>query len=271
MQFSFDHLVWFFNRPEEAILPLKQMGIHTVHGGRHETWGTYNTLSYFGLSYIEFLGIEDWSIAQKQTENRLITHIVERLPGENGEGPARIAIRTDDIEKLAAELKASGFTVYGPIPGERVRTDGEVIRWLLLFPETAGSELPLPFFIQWEKSDDTRLSELKELGLVGGHSLGEARFEKVGFVVRNLEETLVIWEKLLPLKRSAEFVDPVLNARCSRLALPGTELLFCTPLGKGPAEKVLKEKGETPFLVDLSGTDQSRHFEMLSGWWRFTV
>ena len=40
MQFSFDHLVWFSKKPEEAIPILKQLGIHAANGGRHEKWGT---------------------------------------------------------------------------------------------------------------------------------------------------------------------------------------------------------------------------------------
>lgn len=267
MKFSFDHLVFFSNKPEEAIEPLKRADIHAVQGGRHETWGTYNTLAYFGLSYIEFLGIEKMETAQTQKENRLVTHIVDRLPQENGEGPARFAIRTDDMNGLAADLKEKGFTIYGPIPGERTRLDGEVIRWSLLFPEKADCELELPFFIQWEKSDETRLAEFKEQGLVAS---GQPSFESVGMVVRDLAKTMAVWDKLLPLTQGSEFVDPSLNARCKSIELPGTKLLFCTPLGDGLAADILRKKGETPFLVNLTETGRSSLVEMANGWWRFT-
>jgi hypothetical protein len=270
MQFSFDHLVWFSKQPEEALLPLKIRGIHAINGGRHENWGTYNSLTYFGLSYIEFLGIENLLIAEKQEENRLVTQIVEQLAKENREGPAKIAIRTDCIDKLAEKLKEEGFTVYGPLPGERVRADGQVIRWSLLFPEnTAANTLSLPFFIQWEKADIERLSNLEEQGLIGSHFAGNPKFESVGFVVHNLEQTIATWKKLFDLKQSEEFIDPTINARCRKLELFGTKLLFCTPLGEGLAEKVLKERGESPFLVNLIDTKQSDCFEMLNGYWSF--
>ena len=271
MQFSFDHLVWFFKRPEEAISPLKQRGIHAVKGGRHEFWGTYNTLTYFDLSYIEFLGIENVSIAEKQEDNRLITHIVNRLAIENQEGPARIAIRTDDIEQLAVKLKKAGFPVYGPLSGERVRADGQIIKWSLLFPENKPEEMPLPFFIQWEKPDEERLRELAEQRVTGSHITGNPKFESVGFVVHNLEQVISTWRNLFDLKPSEEFIDKSLNARCGKLDLYGTKLLFCSPLGEGPAMQVLKEKGETPFLVNLTGTNQNQLFEMLNGFWRFSV
>jgi hypothetical protein len=264
MKFSFDHLVWYFKKPEKAISPLKQKGIHTIQGGRHETWGTYNSLAYFGLSYIEFLGIENLSIAKNHHENRLVTHIVEQLSRENHEGPARIAIRTDKIEELAVKFKEESFTVYGPLPGERVLGDGQVIRWSLLFVENADSELPLPFFIQWEKSDQVRLHEFEEQGL-----LINPLFESVGFVVRDLNQTIKTWEKLFEFTQTEEFIDHDLNARCKKLMVSGTNLLFCTPMGDGLALKVLKERGETPFLVNLTNTSESDFFEMMNGYWRF--
>lgn len=262
MQFSFDHLVWFLKKPEDAIEPLKQLGIKVIPGGRHEKWGTYNTLSYFGLSYLEFLGIEDMGLAETHHENRLITQIVERLPKENGEGPATIAIRTNQIEELAERLKWQGLTVYGPIPGERVRADGQTIRWSLLFPELNSSELKLPFFIQWEKSDQERLGEFQEQGLVEGQPI----FESVGFAVRDLNKTADIWGSLLNIKPSKEYIDPNLNAICKRLPLAGTELLFCSPLGEGPAAAALQQKGETPFILTLTGSGQPNFRELLNGY-----
>ncbi|NKE06620.1 VOC family protein [Mesobacillus selenatarsenatis] len=269
MQFFFDHLVWFLKQPEKAMSPLNERGLHVVKGGRHESWGTYNTLTYFGLSYIEFLGIENLSIAEKHDENRLITQIVEQLAKEYREGPATVAIRTNQIEELAIKLMTEGLTVYGPLTGERVRADGQVIKWSLLFPEYAENKLSLPFFIQWEKSDEERYSELAEQDVIGSHNLGQPKLESVGFVVNDLDKTLEIWSELFGLKKEEECIDTELNARCRSLKLNGTNLLFFTPIGDGPAAKVLKEKGESPFLVNLTDTNQSHFFEMLDGYWRF--
>lgn len=269
MQFFFDHLVWFLKQPEKAISPLNERGLHVVAGGRHEFWGTYNTLTYFGLSYIEFLGIENLSIAEKHDENRLITQIVDQLAKENREGPATVAIRTNEIEELAIKLKTEGLTVYGPLTGERVRADGQIIRWSLLFPEYPGKKVSLPFFIQWEKSDEERYSELEEQGIIGADIVGQPKLESVGFVVDELDKTLEIWSKLFGFKQGEEYIDTELNARFKSLTLNGANLLFFTPMGDGPAAKVLKEKGETPFLVHLIDTGQSEFFEMLDGYWRF--
>jgi Glyoxalase-like domain len=269
MKFSFDHLVWFKHKPENAIQPLSENGIHVVQGGRHESWGTYNTLSYFDLSYIEFLGIEVLSIAEQHNENRLITQIVQQLAKENREGPAKIAIRTDRINELAIKLREKSFTVHGPLPGQRVTASGEVIKWNLLFIEDQPNQLSFPFFIQWKKSDDERMSAFKEQGILGKHASEDSKFESVGFVVRNLEETVRTWGRLLNLTPSEEFRDEVLLARCQTLKLPGTNLYFFTPLGNGPAEKVLQERGETPFLVNFSLTNKNSFIECLNAYWRF--
>ncbi|WP_419887471.1 VOC family protein [Neobacillus niacini] len=269
MKFSFDHLVWFQHKPENTIQPLSEHGIHVIEGGRHESWGTYNTLSYFGLSYIEFLGIERLEIAEQHEENKLITQIVQQLEKENREGPAKIAIRTDRINDLATKLKQDGFTVFGPLPGQRVTAAGDVISWSLLFIEDQPNQLSLPFFIQWKKSDKERLSAFQEQGMLGRHSGENSNFESVGFVVRDLKETIKTWGRFLDISPSEEFRDDVLHARCQRLELPGTNLLFCTPIGDGPAEKVLHERGETPFLINLTQTNQSCFFEILNGYWRY--
>lgn len=261
MKLSFDHLVWFSKQPETAIQTLKQLGIHAAPGGRHETWGTYNSLAYFGLSYIEFLGIENLSIAKQHEENRLVNQIVEQLAFEHREGPATIAIRTDNMESLTDKLKAEGLTIYGPLPGERVRVDGEVIRWKLLFVENQSSGLKLPFFIQWEKSDEERDAQLKDQSL--------QKFESVVFVVQQLENTIATWSKLFNLRTSNVFFDSSLNTRCQTLELHGTNLVFCSPIGTGIAEKVLTERGEGPFLVNLTKTSQSNLFERLKGYWKF--
>jgi hypothetical protein len=268
MKLAFDHLVFFSQQPKDALLPLQQMGIHAVMGGHHDTWGTYNSLSYFDLSYLEFLGIENIEIANTHEENRLVTGIVQKLAIENQDGPATIAIRTNQIDELALKFKLEGLKVYGPLPGQRVRGDGEVIRWQLLFAEDPSRELALPFFIQWEKPDGERYKDLTNQGLIGKHPAGSLQLDSIGFVVHHLEETVETWGKWLNLVQSEEFIDPTLNARCKKLELTGTDLLFCTPIGDGPAKKVLNEKGETPFLINISGAHQNQLMEMLGGYWR---
>lgn len=139
----------------------------------------------------------------------------------------------------------------------------------MLFPEHAENKVPLPFFTQWEKSDEERYLELVEQRLIVSHILGQPKLESVDFVVNNLDKTLEIWRKLFYLKQGEEYIDTEINARCRIVKMNRTNLLFFTPIGDGPAAKVLKEKGETPFLVNLTDTNQSLFFEMLDGYLRY--
>lgn len=84
-------------KPEHAVETINQLGFHTVKGGHHEKWGTYNGLCHFGLSYIEFIGIEQREKVESVTDNTLISQIASIPSGQ--EGLIRIAFRTTDIEQ----------------------------------------------------------------------------------------------------------------------------------------------------------------------------
>lgn len=271
MNFRFDHLVHVVKKPERMIPICSSLGLHAFVGGRHEKWGSYNALSYFGLSYIEFLGIDNWPVARQENENKLITQTVEML--EKGEeGLLRIALRTDHIEKVAEHLRIQGVQLFGPFPGERRREDGSILKWSLLFPENSqSSKLIYPFMIQWEESDEARLEEFKRDKVVGQHELGNGSptLSNIGFAVRNVEKTVAEWSQLFGLASSEVFLDLTLQARCQKLHLQGTELLFCEPIGEGIVQDVLLTRGEVPFLIELEETGRSDIIETMNCFWRF--
>src|SRR5690606_6415512 len=129
----------------------RKCGIHAVEGGSHPDWGTANTLCYFELSYIEYLGVENPAVAGKARSNPLVRQALEDL--SHGEGPARIALRTDDLAEAARLLEKQGWKTSGPFPGSRTRPDGTLLRWSLLFPEGPAAELHPPFLIRTAHSD----------------------------------------------------------------------------------------------------------------------
>lgn len=59
---KFDHIVHYVHQPEQVFKALEPYGISAIQGGRHEQIGTYNALSYFDLSYIEWIGVYDHSL-----------------------------------------------------------------------------------------------------------------------------------------------------------------------------------------------------------------
>lgn len=245
---------------------LKKCGIQAVEGGSHTGWGTFNTLCYFDLSYIEYLGVENPSTAEKARNNPLVHQALEDLA--NGEGPARIALRTNNLEEASRLLKAQGWQVAGPFPGSRTRPDGSVLRWSLVFPERPAGELPPPFLIQWEQTDEERRKDLKQRGAITSHPAGDLRLHHVAFTVQNLGRAAE-WEKSFGLKPGKEYLDMRLNAVCRELMLAGGHLLFCAPIGDGPVQRILQKRGERPFLVTLSGAERSEDWSIFGGIYRF--
>lgn len=254
MQVAFDHLVHFIQvHPQQAVKQMSMLGLHAVAGGRHENWGTFNSLCYFDLSYIEFLGLEHPDVAEQAREYGLIDQLLLDLP--KGEGLGTIALRTDNMEESAAILRSKGIRVRGPFPGSRQRSDGRVISWKMLFLERESDDLPLPFFIQWEQTDEERRADLAQNGIIAPHPAGEIALDYVAYAVGDLDKTGKQWQDLFSLEAKEPYFHKQWGATCQILSLTGGNLLFCQPEGKGIVSEVLQKRGERPFLVNLRGAD----------------
>ncbi|MEN2769234.1 VOC family protein [Ornithinibacillus xuwenensis] len=149
---ALDHIVIAGKDAEkDSALYNKRLAIKAIKGGEHENWGTYNYLAYFSNeSYIEWLGIRDLDKA-KQSENPLIQHLVQ-VANHQQPGPFQFALRTDQMDNYIQHFEANNIPYDGPFPGERVRPDGTVLKWRMLFPKYDYKEGMLPFLIEWENS-----------------------------------------------------------------------------------------------------------------------
>ncbi|MED4780513.1 VOC family protein [Brevibacillus choshinensis] len=251
---SLDHIVHFLYRtPMEATEQFRQKGYHAVAGGRHTMWGTWNSLSYFGLSYVEFLAVEQTELA-KQSENPLIRQLVEEQ--SSGEGLGQIALRTQEMDQWATELREKGLHVTGPVAGSRTREDGTVIRWRMLFLEDpSGGRMP-PFLIEWQESDDERVKDLTYRGMIADHPNGADGIQAVGYAVAELEEAAKQWERWFGWESSDLFIDEQMGARCRSFKVPGGDIVLCQPIGEGMAREALETRGERPFFVRVCGTNR---------------
>lgn len=184
--YMLDHIVHFVNKPEKLVDQMNEIGVHTVLGGKHEMWGTYNSLSYFhNLSYIEFIGIFDESLFRASAKEPFTLHeTYEKRNRKNGLN--RIALRTNRIEEDAKRLKAAGYSVFGPDTFSRKRPDGSIVSWKLLHFGVVGQEFDFPFLIEWQKDDQTRFDELTYSGTLSEHKLGNLTIKEIIFNVSNL-------------------------------------------------------------------------------------
>lgn len=257
---AFDHLVHFSSDPTSAKKTMLQHGIRVIEGGKHENWGTYNTLAYFGLGYIEWLGIQDRSVSIQIDDNPLIQQLVTELP--LGDHPGRIALRTDNMDQLAVELQEKGLKLHGPVKGSRLTDSGELLQWSMLFIAEEHPTLPLPFFIQWGEDDAVRREKLK---VYSSHPAGSLQIKDVLVVVENLDDTISSWSSLLDLQTGEVYINEEWGAKCQRLYMPHGNLLFCTPVEDGVVKDFLHAFGERPFGLQLENGSQNQSILLHGG------
>ncbi|KEK22534.1 VOC family protein [Bacillus gaemokensis] len=260
---AFDHLVHAVGcTPEEAEKQMKERGFHTVQGGEHTNWGTWNSLCYFDLSYIEFLAVNHENKA-KQANNPLVQETVAKL--QDGEGMLQIAIRTDRIEELAVNFVEKGLHIIGPFEGKRMRTDGHLIEWKMLFVEQQKNGPKFPFFIQWEESDESRRADLQEVGVIAPHSNEVKEIETIFYAVKNVRETTKNWEEIMGLQVSSVENHQEWNALCQSISLENVKVQFCEPTGEGVVQEHLIRYGELPFAIELQGRNEQKNKHQILG------
>jgi hypothetical protein len=267
MEFKFDHLVHFTDSPEDAGATLKSLGLHVVEGGKHEDGGTYNLLNYYGLSYIELIGVFDKKGADAPAEKFSLRDTFQKDNYANGF--SKFALRLENLDKAAEHFKGLGFEVNGPVPLSRKKPDGSVLSWKLLFVGNDEDALEWPFFIDWEETDENRQHELQEQGSIREHERGKLELNSIGLAVTNGQEMLNKWSEILGLERGDSFIDDSLNATGYRLKLTGGDIIFYSPNGDGIVAETLTERGEKPFIVNLSGSERKEQFEVKNGIYRF--
>lgn len=143
MLLGIDHLVIAVPDPDAAAAEMEaHLGVAAGGGGRHERLGTYNRLVWLGDTYLELIGVFDPALA---ADSWVGSPTLRALKG--GGGLATWAIATDDIDAVFEALRARGSDLARPVPGERLRPDGSVVRWRLSAPPRLDADRP-PFLIE---------------------------------------------------------------------------------------------------------------------------
>lgn len=178
-----------------AIEKFREHGLIAFMGGSHKQWGTYNALSYFDLCYLEFLGVEDRVLAENIAEpNDVVKDAVKRLPEH--EELSRVALRTDDIEGIAAHLKKYNLDMSPIMNGKRLDTQGNLIEWQMMTIAGNYQGLPYPFVIQWSKGDEERREEMMDSGVIKDHPIGNVSITEAVFHVTDPIAVAVHWQEL---------------------------------------------------------------------------
>lgn len=221
-----DHVVHYVNDLQQAIDSFEAIGLAAHPGGDHPGWGTYNALSHFGLTYIEFLGIRD------QTELDAISswQVVSRDAGRflpDQQILSRLALRTDNIEAIAESLHEQGLQTSPILEGRRYDTEGNLIEWKMLTIDGEFNGVLYPFVIQWQQSDDARRAALESKHLLQPN---ESKGLALTHAIIEAEQPQALashWASLFKIPLSTD-------EKGVRLTLPNASFLFRT----GPANRI---------------------------------
>ncbi|WP_445487810.1 VOC family protein [Niallia sp. 03133] len=193
-----DHVVHYVNDLEKQIEVFQKNGLIAFKGGSHKQWGTYNALSYFDLTYIEFLGIEDRQLAATISDpNEVVKDSLTMLPEH--EALSRVALRTDNIEAVAAKLEAAGLEISPIMAGKRLDSKGQLIEWKMMTIAGNYQGLVYPFVIQWKGTDDERHQNLTNTKVIQSHPTGKTIITEAVFTVNNPLDVAKRWESLFDL------------------------------------------------------------------------
>lgn len=193
-----DHVVYFTQKePAQLVEEQQAIGRHAVIGGSHEKWGTYNALLYTQNAYIEWLSVEKEDVAE-QANHPLTDLLLHDLKGSDGWGT--ICLSVDDIERFNEEVENKGFSTSGVLNAERRTADGQIRKWKMLFVnQPVSNELPYPFFIEWEDTDETRFAKLREVGTFTSEN-DQLRITECVFSVNDPLRETAEWAILLSQK-----------------------------------------------------------------------
>lgn len=203
---KWDHTVHYVNDLDAAIEKFREAGLVAFMGGSHKQWGTYNALSYFDLCYIEFLGVEDRTLAESIAEpNDVVRDAVKWLPER--EEMSRVALRTDDIEAVREQLSAFALDMSPIIDGKRLDAQGNLIEWRMMTIAGDYQGLPYPFVIQWSGTDEERRERMIDSGVIQEHPVGDVEITEAVFHVEDPVAVAKRWQELFGFESVAEGVD----------------------------------------------------------------
>lgn len=231
--YHLDHIIHYVNNLDQALESFNKYGLHAFYGGSHKKWGTHNALSYFDLSYVEFLAIEDQNKVNQASHSQLLAKdALQLLPSK--EVIHRIAIRTNDIEAVAEKLKGFPLKVSPILEGSRLDNEGRLIEWKMLMIDGEYKGVAYPFFIQWKETDEERLNRLQ----LKPHSIEDVSMAAVVYLVTNPKAVANHWHEL--------FGFPIVEEDDGSysLQLGDVKLHFNEGEGNGISEVAFKTKDE---------------------------
>ncbi len=246
MSLTLDHLVVLVRDLELAIADYGALGFTVQRGGTHADGATHNALVGFADGgYLELIAFLKPAPQHRWAKADL----------SGREGFVDFALLPDSVGAVVEAARARGLAYDGPLPGGRLRPDGERLAWEIGVPPTPD----LPFLCGDLTPRALRVRE----GDVRLHPNGVTGVASVTLVVHDLEASLARYRALLSPEASAGADPhplPGVGIRFAALQLGRAMLLLVSPLADDadssavPLRSLLARRGEGLLGVALHGT-----------------
>jgi hypothetical protein len=252
MPSAIDHIIIAVADPEAAAAELDSaLGLRASGGGRHDAHGTFNRLIWLGDSYVELMGVFDESLADASWWGRHVRSILVRTPA----ALAGVPLAAHDASAEVARLREHGSTLLDPVAGERVRPDGQVVRWSIGRLPSPDPDLALIFLIEHDMSGAEWTAADRAARASHTHPLGgPARLVRLEVPVRDPART-----SMRLLREFGLQFRPSLVGSGARDTSIGDQILRLVPYRGDVAP---------PPTIVIRGGSESRQADLLGCRWR---
>ncbi len=262
--FSLDHVVVLVENLAAGTKDFEALGFTVIPGGEHPRVGSHNALIAFADgSYLELIAFKHRSSPPHVT---IAKHVrAEDLKAEQispaerhmrswetaGEGLVDFALVPRVIEDAIAGAARRGLTLEGPLPGGRLRPDGQQVSWQFGIPDA----FDLPFLC----ADITPRSLRVPHGAAWEHPNVVTGIMGILVLVTALDISVDRYRALLDAEPVQGFAFPWPESRTVDFPLGSTVISLAEPVRQsGPLWDHLNRSGEGPIALTLQTSDQER-------------
>lgn len=242
MALSLDHIVILVSDLATATADYTTLGFTVTPGGEHQDGSTHNALVAFADGcYLELIAFKRPSPG----------HFWWRHVAQGG-GMIDFALVPDDIRAVIEGAASRGLPLHGPMPGGRLRPDGERLEW----QSGRASSADLPFLC----ADVTPRSLRVPHGPASVHPNGVEGVRQLVVAVADLETSLQRYDALLggsaripgaPVPEALQGADHV------SVELGGATITLAAPGSNRMLQAQLDSRGEGPCALVLAGPNHA--------------
>ena len=241
--YPLDHVVVAVNDLARSVEQYRALGFTVYPGGDHQGRSSHNALIL--LADGSYLELKAWR--SPAPGERWWTTL-----DQSGEGLVDFALLSaDPVAELAAARARGLDTLRGPVPGERLRPDGQHVRWTTARHDTAD----VPFLCGDITPRNLRVPDAPELLQ---HANGATGVAEITVAVQDLDATLARWRALFgpTWSQPAAVEDAAGDLRSVRVPLTGFDVVLqglTSPGSHAGIAQRLSTRGEGPTQVLLRG------------------